>query len=131
MNDSTQTEPPVLLDGARVLEYAWLERAQGDPDRMRGLVAGVPIAAGVVATLVIAENLVEEGVFLIHCDDEWGTVIGESYADVESARIAASEAYRGDTIAWVRFRELTEQEVREVETTRAFLREIAAEFPPG
>lgn len=131
MDESTTTEPPVLLDGARVLEYAWLPREEGDSERMRGLVAGVPLAAGVVSTLVIAENLVEQGVFLIHCDDEWGTVIGESYADVESARIAAAEAYRGDTIAWVRFRDLTEQEMREVETTRTFLREIAAEFPPG
>ena len=124
-------EPPILLDGARVLEYAILEGKAGDALRMRGLAAGVPLGSEAVARLVIAENLVEEGVFLIHCNDEWSTVIGESYADARSARVAADESYRGDPIEWIGFRELTAQEAREVETTRAFLREITAEFPPG
>lgn len=131
MNEPMAAEPPILLDGARVLEYAVLARVQGEPERMRALVAGVPLAAGLVSNVVIAENLIEEGVFLLHCDHEWGTVIGESYADVESARIAVAEAYHGETIAWTPFRALTEQEAREVETTRTFLREITAEFPPG
>ena len=124
-------EPPILLDGARVLEYAILEGKAGDALRMRGLAAGVPLGSEAVARLVIAENLVEEGVFLIHCNDEWSTVIGESFPDADSARAAAGEAYRDDALAWTRFRELTAQESREVQTTRAFLREITAEFPPG
>jgi hypothetical protein len=123
-------EPPILLDGARVLEYAALSGTAGGPNAMHGLAAGVPLGPGVVSRLVIAENLIEGGVFLIHCDAEWGTVIGESYPDVDSARVAAGEAYREETIEWLRFRELTAQEAREVETTRAFLREITAEFPP-
>jgi hypothetical protein len=123
-------EPPILLDGARVLEYAALSGPAGGPTALHGLAAGVPLAAGVVSRLVIAENLVEDGVFLIHCDAEWGTVIGESYPDGESARVAAGEAYREEAIEWMAFRELTAQESREVETTRAFLREITAEFPP-
>jgi len=119
------TEPPILLDGARALEYAILDEAA------HGIVDGMAIGSEAVLNLVIAENLVEHGVFLIHCNDEWSTVIGESYPDVESARVAAGEAYDGDPIQWIRFRELTAQEVREVETTRAFLREITAEYPPG
>jgi hypothetical protein len=117
-------EPPILLDGARALEYAILDAGT------RGVVGGVPLGFDAVSRLVIAENLVEAGVFLIHCNDEWSTVIGESYADAQSARIAAGESYRG-RIGWIRYRDLTAQEAREVETTRAFLREITAEYPPG
>lgn len=117
-------EPPILLDGARVIEYAILDAAA------RGVVDGMAIGSDAVSRLVIAENLVEAGVFLIHCNDEWSTVIGESYADPDSARVAAREAYRGG-IDWARLRDLTEEEAREVEITRAFLREITAEFPPG
>jgi hypothetical protein len=123
-------EPPILLDGACVLEYAALAGAAAGPNAMHGLAAGVPLAPGVVSRLVIAENLIEDGVFLIHCDAEWGTVIGESYPDAESARVAAAESYRNERLEWLRFRELTAQEAREVETTRNFLREITAEFPP-
>jgi hypothetical protein len=123
-------EPPILLDGARALASAFRWRAAGGAYALLGLAAGVPLAPGVVSRLVIAENLVEDGVFLIHCDAEWGTVIGESYPDAESARVAASDAYRAEAIAWVTFRELTAQEAREVETARTFLREITAEFPP-
>ncbi len=118
-------EPPILLDGARVLEFAALD------GEVRGLVSGVALGPDAVSRLVIAENLVEEGVFLLHCEAEWSTVIGESYADVASARIAAGESYRGSSIEWIRLRSLTPEEAREVETTRAFLRELAAEFPPG
>ena len=118
-------EPPILLDGARALEYAILDEAA------HGIVDGVAIGSEAVSRLVVAENLIEGGVFLIHCNDEWSTVIGESYADAQSARVAAGEAYRGGRIEWVRFRDLTPEESREVETTRAFLREITAEYPPG
>ncbi|HSN21708.1 MAG TPA: hypothetical protein VLS49_13585 [Usitatibacter sp.] len=124
-------EPPILLDGARVLEYAVLDHSGREAGRARGLAAGVPVGVEAVSRLVIAENLVEEGVFLMHCGDEWVTVIGESYPDPESARVAADEAYGGRAIPWVRFRELTAQEAKEVEITRSFLREITAEFPPG
>ncbi len=118
-------EPPILLDGARVLEFAILG------DSARGFVDGVALGSEAVSRLVIAENLVEAGAFLLHCDAEWGTVIGESFADPQSARVAALEAYRRSSIDWIAFRALTPEEAREVETTRAFLREITAEYPPG
>lgn len=118
-------EPPILLDGARVLEFAFLG------DSARGLVDGVALGPEAASRLVVAQNLVEEGVFLLHCSAEWGTVIGESFADVQAARVAAAEAYRGVPIEWVAFRALTPEEAHEVETTRAFLREITAEYPPG
>lgn len=128
---SSMEEPPILLDGARVLEFAILNAGGRPGENFHALAAGIPLGPDAVSRLVVAENLIEEGVFLIHCDAEWGTVIGESYADAASARAAAQEAYRGTAIAWTPLRELSEQEMREVETTRAFLREITAEFPPG
>lgn len=124
-------EPPVLIDGTRVLAYAILdERARKSPG-FRALAAGMPLDGGAVARLIVAENLVEDGVFLIHCDDEWGTVVAETFPDREAAQAAARETCTGVAIEWTSFRDLTDQERREVEITRNFLREIAAEFPPG
>lgn len=124
-------EPPILIDGTRVVAYAILdERARQSPD-FRAMAAGMALDGNAVARLVVAENLVEDGAFLIHCDGEWGTVAAESFPDPASAQAAAHEAYTGVTIEWTPFRPLTEEERREVEITRNFLREITAEFPPG
>jgi len=124
-------EPPVLIDGTRVLAYAILDERARKSGGFRALAAGMPLDGNAVARLVVAENLVEEGVFLIHCDAEWGTVVAETFADLEAAQAAARESCTGVAIDWIPFRTLTGEERREVEVTRDFLREIAAEFPPG
>jgi hypothetical protein len=124
-------EPPILIDGTRVLAYAILDEQARKSPAFRAMAAGMPLDGNAVARLVVAENLVEDGVFLIHCDDEWGTVAAETFPDAASAQAAAHEAYTGVTIEWTPFRELTEAERREVQVTRDFLREITAEFPPG
>lgn len=124
-------EPPVLIDGTRVLSYAILDERERKSAGFRALAAGTPLDGNTVAGLIVGENLVEDGVFLIHCDDEWGTVVAETFADLEGAQVAAREAYTGVTIEWTAFRALTDEERREVEITRNFLREITAEFPPG
>ena len=125
----TIEEPPLLLDGARVLRYAHLEGAARREGRESVVVDGVPMDAATVSRLVIAENLVEDGVFLLHCNDDWSTVMAAHYADAPAAVAAAGASYAVAPPVWIDFRELTPIEAREVETTRAFLRELAAEDP--
>ena len=118
-------EPPMMLDGSRVLEYAFLHAGR-DGKRDSVVVEGVTLDTNTVTRLAIGENLIEGGVFLMHCNDEWSTVAAGSHHDPAAARKSAEHAYSGLAIEWQAFRELTAEEEREVATTRAFLREIAS-----
>jgi hypothetical protein len=122
------SEPPLLLDGARVLEYALLD-AGASAGRRSVVAEGVPFTLDTGSRLAIAEDLAKGGVYLLHCNPDWETLVAAPYADVESARESAQSVYTGIDVHWTPYRELTPAEVAEVETTRAFLKEIIAEFP--
>ena len=122
--DYAMDEPPVMLDGARVLEYAAVE--PGGKSHVSVVVGGVSLDTATVTRLVIAENLVDGGVFLMHCNDDWNTVAAGQHREAAAARRSAEAAYRGISLSWRPFRALTPEEAKEVETTRAFLREIAS-----
>ncbi len=118
-------EPPILLDGARVLEFATLDSPANRARRFSTIAGGVPVALDSVSRLVIAQNLVEDAVFLMHCEPDWTSVVVQNFPDVETARKAANAAYAELDVPWTKLHELTPAEEREVATTRAFLREIA------
>ena len=120
-------EPPLLLDGARVVEYAPLD-AGASAGRRSVVAEGVPFALDAVSRLVIAEDLATTGVLLLHCNPDWETLVAGRYADADSARKSAQSVYAGIEVRWTPYRELTPAEAAEVETTRAFLKEITAEF---
>ncbi|HYC37824.1 MAG TPA: hypothetical protein VEC19_15455 [Usitatibacter sp.] len=120
-------EPPFMLDGARVVAYAELDASRASRFSS-AVVAGVTLDPGQVAGLVIAENLVDGGLFMLHCNRDWETIAAAGYATEQDARESAEHAYAGVAIGWRAYRELTPEERQEVETTRAFLREIAEEF---
>jgi hypothetical protein len=120
-------EPPILLDGARVVRYAIVDNTR--PGLRSGVVAGgVPVDFDVVTRIVMAEDLVDGSVLLMHCNAEWSTVAAERLPDLESAQRTADAAYAGVGMSWTVFRDLTPQEEREVQITRTFLRELANEF---
>ena len=120
-------EPPFLLDGALVLRYAILDVAAHAGEGSGAVIDGIALDLNTVRRVVIAQNLVDDAVFVMHCNEEWQTVAAATYPDVASAEASAAAAYAALAPEWVRFRELSEEEAREVATTRAFLREIAAE----
>ena len=124
MAEGQSTEPPFLLDAARVLAFAVLPRG---PDTHFSLVVqGVSLDPRSVSRLVVAANLVDDALFLLHCNDSWQTVAAGPHADAAAARAAAAQAYAGIPIHWIPYRSLTPEEQREIEATRAFLRELAA-----
>jgi hypothetical protein len=123
-------EPPFLLDAALVLRYAFLDVAAHSGEGAGVVIDGVALDLNMVRRVVVAQNLVDDAVFVMHCNDEWHTVAAATYPDVATAQASAAVAYGALAPEWVKFRELSEEEAREVATTRAFLREIAAEDQP-
>ena len=118
-------EPPFLLDGARVLHHAVL----GDAARRHGysfVAGGVTVDPHSVSRLVVTRTLVDDAVFLLHCNERWETVAAIPADDADGAKTVAAGAYDGIDIAWTPFRELTAAERDEVATTTRFLRELAA-----
>jgi len=117
------TEPDFMLDGARVLRFAYLEESRGP---YRTVVDGMPVDASIVSRLVIVEDPVEEGVYLLHCNADWETVAASRFADADGAQRSADAAYESASPRWQPYRALTEDEERQVQTTRQFLRELAS-----
>lgn len=114
-------EPPFLIDGARVLAYAEI-----GPGRDAALAGGVALNASAAA---VAENLSDGAIFLLYCNDEWQTLAAEAHASKAAAQDAARSQF--PAMAWRDYRALTEAESAEIETTRAFLRDLAQDFPGG
>ncbi len=115
--------PQFMIDGARVVRFAFLDASRGPYSAM---VNGMPVDSSIVSRLVIAEDLVEEGVFLLHCNTDWDTVAASRFGNAGEAQRSADSAYESATPRWVDYRDLTDEEKRQVETTRTFLRELAS-----
>ena len=129
MAEHEMQEPPMMLDGARVLEYACFDAKAKASGEASAIVDGVAVDFNSVSGLAMAEDLVRGATFLLHCNDDWATVAAGTYRDREQARAAAEAAYPGVSGRWTKFRELTAEEAAEVESTRRFLREIAEDDP--
>ena len=122
-------EPPFLLDGTHVVRYALIDKSAPPPPHFSVVAAGIPVDLDTVSRLVVAEDLVKGGVYLMHCNDDWASVAAETFPDADAAQSSAEARYAGVKASWHRYRALSDSERREVDVTREFLREIAAEFP--
>lgn len=119
-------EPPFVLDAARVVRYAALDlAAPGIPPSF--VVDGVPMDRANLAGVAIAEALLDGTIFLLHCNERWETVSASQYPDLASAEHAAASTYGAALAGWTDYRALTEGEQREIQTTRSFLQDLAAE----
>ena len=121
------TEPPHILDGARVVEYAPFDAQMKSGGRTSAVLGGVAPDLLNVSGLAIVEELARGDRFLLLCDDVWATLAAEPCGDVASAKERGEGTFPGSARLWRPYRELTEAEQREVETTRAFLRELMAD----
>lgn len=124
-----ETEPAFLIDGHQVVRYALIDTSTPPPAHFSVVAGGVPVDLDTVSRLVIAEDLVKGHVYLMHCSAAWDTVAAEVFVDADAAERSAQERYAAVKPSWHRYRPLTDSEAKQVETTRQFLREIAAEFP--
>jgi hypothetical protein len=122
-------EPPFLVDGTHVVRYAVIDTSVPPPPHFHVVASGTPVDLDTIRGLLVAEDLVNRGAYLLHCNADWATVAAETFAHAQEAQRSAEARYEGVKMAWHRYRALSESEQREVDVTREFLREIAAEFP--
>jgi len=125
MNDDLA--PPVLLDSARVLQYAETGGDASFTHRKTMIVDGEIL--GPVPRMAICEDLVEGTFLLMHCNSSWSVLAASYYSSIEAAKESAECAYVGISSGWRACHELSEQECREVEERRQSLRELAALYP--
>jgi|SRR5687768_10065116 len=122
-------EPPFLLDAARVLEYAPLDDAVRSAPGAHAVVGGVAVDTSTVAGMAITEGLAQGEIFLLHCNENWETLAAGPVADAASARASAELAFPGSARLWRAYRSLTAEELAEIDSTSAFLRELLAQDP--
>jgi hypothetical protein len=83
-NDPTDmSQPPKLLDGARVLQFASLAQAQPTGNTMH-VVHGV-VANRFAAVAIAKYDEDARGVYLFYCDDDWNVITDTLHEDVSSA----------------------------------------------
>ena len=119
------TEPPFLLDAARVVAFAFIDPAKF-PARTVTVEGGIPLDLDVLRGVAITQALVDDQVYLLHCTSDWLTLAAGAYADVAAARAAAELSYVGLASLWQEYRPLTPGELDEIRSTRAFLKDIAS-----
>jgi hypothetical protein len=117
-------EPPFVLDAARVLRYAVLRKEEL---RSGAVVNGVPLDAANLAGVVMAEALLDGVLFVLHCNEHWETLTASQHGDEPSAEREVASTYGAAFPGWTAYRALSEEEQREIQTTRAFLQQLAAE----
>jgi hypothetical protein len=124
-------EPPVLLDSTRVLVYAETGGAAaytgrtmiftGHKDDLRRL--------DPVPRLAICEDLATAGLLMFHCDSSWKVLAVETASSIEVAKQNAERGYVGITAKWIQYRQLTEEESKELAEEREVLRRLSREHP--
>jgi hypothetical protein len=119
------TEPPFLLDASRVVAFAWIDPVMF-PEGTVAVEGGVPLDLDVVRGVAITQALLDDQIYLLHCTSDWLTLAAGTYGNVEAARAAAESAYPGLASLWQAYRALTPAERSEIESTRAFLKDLSA-----
>lgn len=90
--------PPPVLDCARVLEYAVLEKSIGYAGRTLLFVDGKEL--GQVSCLAICEDK-KPGVLVFHCDRKWRVLGCSAHRSVAAAKDRAERIYPGISSLWV------------------------------
>jgi hypothetical protein len=128
-NAQASPEPPMVLDGARVLEYAPFDAQMKAGGRASAVMGGVALDLVQVAGLALVEDLAKGNRYLLLCDDDWATLSAEPCGDLPAAKARGEELFPGSERLWRPFRDLTPAERKELETTREFLRDLMASEP--
>jgi len=90
--------PPPLIDCARVLRYAIVDDSVCYAPKGRIFASGVEL--GAVPRLAIVRNLVDDGIMLLHCDEEWASLGVSGGGSVEEVMAHANRRYEGLEEKW-------------------------------
>lgn len=92
--------PDIVLNCARVISYALVDDSVTYVERGNFFVDGKLL--GAVPKLAICQNLDEEDIMILHCDNEWN-VLGAAGGNrtVEEAKESVEKSYGGLKKKWV------------------------------
>ena len=93
------SKPPQLLDSARVLHYANVDKGVGFAGRTLLFVDGKEL--GKVPNLAICAEVSSGGVLLFHCSRAWKVFGCSAHDSVEAAKEKAERIYPGLSSRWV------------------------------
>jgi hypothetical protein len=109
-------EPPVVIDSSVVLFYAVVDASVRYTARTFVIVDGKIIDPA--PRLAITRNLYEGDILVCRCDDDWNVLGVAAFDSVEEAQLETEKAYAGITAKWQAYRELTQDELAEIEEIR-------------
>lgn len=89
---------PPLIDCARVLHYAVVDDSVRYTPKGRIFVGDVEL--GAVPRLAIVRNLVDDGILLLHCDEEWASLGVSGGGSIEDVMAHANRRYEGLEGKW-------------------------------
>jgi len=101
--------PPPVLDSARVIEYAVLDKSVIYSGHSSLFVDGREL--GPVPCLAVCQPLEGASFLLFHCDTDWTVLGAAEYPSVAEAKIRAERIYRGISGRWIDAH-VTEQQVK-------------------
>jgi hypothetical protein len=114
-------EPTPVIDSSVVLFYAVVDASVRYTARGFVIVDGKVIDP--VPRLAISRNLYGDDILVCRCDDDWNVLGVAAYASVEEAQERTEKVYAGITAKWQAYRELTQEELAEIEEIRGFVRD--------
>jgi hypothetical protein len=94
--DAAPMSPPTLIDGARVLEWAWSDVPFGDVRSTDGAVAME------IHGLALCQYEGSSTVVRLSCNSEWGSEQDAEYASVDAAKSQLPAQYRRVPAVWNR-----------------------------
>ena len=109
-------EPPPVIDSSVVLFYAVVDASVRYTGRGFVIVDGKVLDP--VPCVAITRNLYDGDILVCRCDDDWNVLGVAAYASVEEAQVRTENVYAGITAKWQTYRELTEEELAEIEEIR-------------
>jgi len=96
----TQTNPPQVLWGARVLAYAEVDDSIGYVERGCFFVNGKLL--GPVPRLAICQCPGEAEILVEHCDSEWNSLgVQGGFGSIEEAKVRVERSYPGLKNKWI------------------------------
>jgi hypothetical protein len=98
-NKETSSSPPPVLDSARVLQYATLERGIEFSGRSLLFVDGKEL--GAVPCFAIFEEKTTGGVLLFHCTSGWNVLGCSAHKSLSEAQARAEAIYKGISTRWI------------------------------
>ena len=103
-------KPPIVLDGARVIEYAVIDETVTYTGKMCVIVGGKKLPPA--EALVISQNLGDNKYLLFYCTAEWKVMGAGFFASIKDIKAYSELCYQGIMTKWIEFG-TTEAEARE------------------